>query len=184
MINYIQRFAGGKVSIEVSDPADIQNLSTLYADGSEARVVNISVGVYRLINGVWTLVPGSGQYFIVNFNRRDGEEITDKTFEEISAAYNAGMLIVFRDADFGSSIADYFQDTNTFVSKHLYMDISTDTITGTDMIKEFGILQHFVAPDQISSSVALAPRIPIIKSSDNGKVLGVSGYAYELVELE
>lgn len=60
MINYVQKFAGGKVSIEVSDPDDISKLSTLYADDSEARVVNMNAGLYRLINGVWTYVPGSG----------------------------------------------------------------------------------------------------------------------------
>lgn len=59
-VNYIKRYAGGKVSIEVSDPNDIYKLSTLYADGSEARVVDNTAGLYRLINGAWVYVPGSG----------------------------------------------------------------------------------------------------------------------------
>ena len=59
-VNYIQRYAGGKVSIEVSDPDDISSLSTLYANYSEARVVNHNAGLYRLIDGAWTYVPGSG----------------------------------------------------------------------------------------------------------------------------
>lgn len=183
MINYIQKFAGGKVSIEVSDPADIYKLSTLYADGSEARIVDVDAGIYRLINGVWTYVPGSGgaQYcnFIVRFNRVEGEDVADKTFEEVLSAYTSGMLIVFRDQMLGDSIAMY--DGTMFKASFLYVDTVNSDSGLIRRIRELAVIDRIMTSEQTLSLFMSFPRIPLINEGDNGKLLGVSGEEYALV---
>ncbi len=174
MINYVQKFAGGKVSIEVSDPADIYNLSTLYADGSEARVVDVDSGLYRLINGAWTYVPGSGgiptpthsdnkkvlmvrgsEYhleepiLIVNLIMQDGIRHADKSYETVLEEHNAGKLILFRDSVLGTALVDY--SDGLFVARFMFYNTSGTTIT------EFGVLLVILSAEGLQVVPLLVP---------------------------
>lgn len=180
MINYVQKFAGGKVSIEVSDPADIYKLSTLYADGSEARVVDIDVGIYRLINGVWTYVSGSGGPqdafgpMVATFAFEDSTLVCDKTYAEMLQAHNNDRLVVFHHPAYGNSIASYVESLNAFVGQFLYVD------SNEMYIKELGVIMIGVTENGCVSSTVLMPRIPIPSPDDNGKVLAVKAGEYTL----
>lgn len=180
MINYVNKYAGGKVSIEVSDPADIYNLSTLYADGSEARVADVDVGIYRLVNGVWTYVPGSGGRqdilgpLIVTFSFEDTTLVCDRTYAEILQAYNRGQLVVFHHQQYGNGVASYVESLNAFVSQFLYVD------SEGMYIKELGIMTVGVMEDGCGASTVFMPRIPIPSLDDNGKVLTVKAGEYTL----
>ena len=184
MINYVQKFAGGKVSIEVSDPADIYKLSTMYADGSEARVVDVDAGIYRLINGVWAYIPGSvGPQdafgpMIATFAFEDSTLVCDRTYAEMLQAHNNGRLIVFHHQEYGNAIASYIENPNAFVGQFLYVD------SEGMYIKELGVMTVGVTENGCGSSTVFMPRIPLINEGDSGKLLGVSGGEYTLVNRE
>lgn len=183
-VNYITRYQGGKVAIEVSDPNDIYSLSTLYADGSEARIVDNEAGLYRLLNGVWTYIPGSGRpsgFTQVNFQYTQGQLTADKSYADIITAYNMGKLIVFHKDEYGNAIASLSSD-GVFSARFVYMDTNTP-VGNIDYIKELMVIDVIMSSQACGAMIHALPRIPIPQEKDNGKVLVVSGNEYGLIDL-
>lgn len=184
MVNYVQKFAGNKVSIEVSDPDDISKLSTLYADGSEARVVNMNAGLYRLINGVWTYISGpdpghdsDSLILIVNISLDGVTEVADKSYEEVLSAYSSGKLILFHHHQYGMSFAEYSDEL--FKARYLYLN--KEGSGAVQRVIELAIIEQVMSPQAVGSIISPIPLLPLVSDGDDGKVVGVVGYDYKLV---